>query len=172
MSPHGRPKGSYRSAQHEGTPVGASQADVSAGFEWSDDYALGHESMDDTHREFVACVDAMLRADDSALTAALDTFADHARRHFAEEDAAMQQTAYGSAGCHIDEHAAVLRSLDEVRAAFDRGHVDVVRSFAAALASWFPEHASVMDQGLARWLVQRRLGGSPMVMRPRSSVST
>jgi hemerythrin len=151
--------------------IAAQAATSAAGFEWNDDYALGHESMDDAHREFVCCVDAMLRADDGALAAALDAFADHARRHFAEEDAAMQQTAYGSAGCHIDEHAAVLKSLDEVRAAFAQGRTAVVRSFAAALANWFPEHASVMDQGLARWLVERRLGGSPVVIRPRSSVA-
>lgn len=140
-------------------------------FGWRDDYALGHDAMDDTHREFVACVDAMMRAEDTGLAAALDAFADHARRHFAEEDLAMQQTAYGSAGCHIDEHAAVLKSVDEVRAALTKGHTEVVRAFAAALADWFPEHASVMDMGLARWLVQQRLGGSPVVIRPRSAVA-
>ncbi|MDB5856648.1 MAG: hemerythrin, partial [Ramlibacter sp.] len=71
----------------------------------------------------------------------------------------------------VDEHAAVLKSVDEVRAALADGHPHVVRAFARALADWFPEHASVMDLGLARWLVQRRLGGSPVVIRPRSAVS-
>src|ERR1700712_5167837 len=108
-------------------------------FAWRDDYALGHASMDDTHREFVDCVNAMLCAEDFALAAALDAFADHAHRHFAEEDAAMRQTAYGSPGCHIDEHAAILKSLDEVRHAHAAGHVHVVRAFARALADWFPE---------------------------------
>jgi hemerythrin len=140
-------------------------------FEWQDDYAVGHASMDHTHHEFVACVDAMLRAEDDALPAALEAFADHARRHFAEEDLAMRQTAYGSAGCHIDEHAAILKSLDEVRSALESGHVHVVRAFAYALANWFPEHASVMDMGLARWLVKQKLGGSPIVIRPRAGVA-
>ena len=36
---------------------------------------------------------------------------------------------------------------------------DVVRSFAVALAEWFPEHAQVMDQGLARWLTELRTHG-------------
>ena len=141
------------------------------GFAWDDDYALGHDAMDDTHREFVACVDTLLRAEDDALAAALETFAEHARRHFGEEDLAMQQTAYGSAGCHVDEHAAVLKSIDEVRAALAQGHTAVVRAFARALADWFPEHARVMDMGLARWLVQRRLGGSPVVIKPRAAVA-
>jgi hemerythrin len=151
--------------------MSATQTARADGFEWRDDYALGHDAMDNTHREFVACVDALLHAEDNALAAALDAFADHARRHFAEEDLAMRQTAYGSAGCHVDEHAAVLKSVDEVRTALARGNTAVVRAFAHALADWFPEHARVMDMGLARWLVQRRLGGSPVVIRPRSTVA-
>ena len=151
--------------------MSAIQTATADGFEWRDDYALGHDAMDGTHREFVACVDTLLRAEDNALAAALDAFAEHARRHFAEEDLAMQQTTYGSAGCHVDEHAAVLKSVDEVRAALAQGHTEVVHAFARALADWFPEHARVMDMGLARWLVQRRLGGSPVVIRPRSAVA-
>jgi hemerythrin len=138
-----------------------------AAFAWNDDFAVGHEAMDETHHEFVHCVDAMLRADESDLSATLEAFADHARRHFGEEDQAMRETGYESAGCHVDEHSAVLDSVDEVRAALARGHTHVVRSFAHALAEWFPRHATVMDLGLARWLAQRRLGGSPVVIRRR-----
>lgn len=141
-------------------------------FAWDDAYALGHHEMDGTHREFVSCVDAMLQAVDDDQASALDMFAAHARRHFAEEDHWMAQTAYGNAGCHVDEHAAVLRSLDEVSAALAAGRHDVVRTFARALADWFPEHARVMDQGLARWLVERRLGGAPVVIRRDKAAST
>jgi hemerythrin len=83
----------------------------------------------------------------------------------------MRETAYGSAGCHIDEHAAVLRSLDEVRTMLADGRTEVVRSFARALVDWFPEHVRVMDQGLARWLVQRKLGASPVVIRRRLHIA-
>jgi len=140
-------------------------------FEWRDDYRVGQPAMDHTHREFVDCVAAMLRADDQALAPALEAFAEHAVRHFAEEDQAMRDTAYGSAGCHVDEHAAILKSVDEVRAALAQGKPQVVRAFAQALADWFPEHAQYMDLGLARWLTQRRLGGSPVVIRPRASAA-
>ncbi|MFM0336978.1 bacteriohemerythrin [Paraburkholderia fungorum] len=144
---------------------------VLPGFAWRDDYALGHHTMDETHQEFVACVHALLTTEDDDLENALEAFADHAQRHFADEDASMRDTAYGSAGCHIDEHAAVLRSLDDVRAMLVDGRTDVVRSFARALMDWFPEHVRVMDQGLARWLVQRQLGGSPVVIRRRLHVA-
>jgi hemerythrin len=112
-----------------------------------------------------------LQAEDAELARALENFAEHARRHFAEEDLAMRESAYGSAGCHVDEHAAVLKSVAEVGVALAAGHPHVVRAFARALVDWFPQHASVMDMGLARWLVQRRLGGAPVVLRPRSPVA-
>lgn len=140
-------------------------ANGAPGFAWDEAFGVGHHGMDDTHHEFVDCVDALLRASDAQQGAALEAFADHAQRHFHEEDAFMRDSAYGSAGCHVDEHAAVLKSLDEVRAALAEGRHDVVRQFAWALADWFPRHAQVMDLGLARWLNQRRLGGSPVLIQ-------
>jgi hemerythrin len=133
-------------------------------FTWSDEFAVGHVEMDMTHREFVGCVDALLRAPDDDLAHRLEAFAGHAKRHFAEEDEAMLRGAYNAGGCHIEEHAAVLKSLEEVRV---DGRPAVIRAFARALAGWFPEHARVMDLGLARWLVQQRLGGAPVLVRPR-----
>ena len=140
-------------------------------FTWNDAFEVGHDEMDATHKEFVTCVDALLRASDDQLVTRLQAFAEHAQRHFAEEDEAMRSGAYNAGGCHIDEHAAVLRSLDEVREALSQGRPAVVRAFAEALAGWFPEHARVMDQGLARWMVQHRLGGAPVLIRRRTESS-
>ena len=75
---------------------------------------------------------------------------------------------YNAGGCHVEEHAVVPKSLDEVRLALRAGRPAVVRAFAEALADWFPEHARVMDLGLARWMVQQRLGGAPILIRPRT----
>jgi len=139
----------------------------SPSFTWRDDFSINHREMDETHQEFVECVHALLTVEDTRLEQALDSFTEHAHRHFGEEDVAMRDTAYGSAGCHIDEHAAVLKSASEVREMLAKGQTHVVRAFAQALADWFPEHVRVMDQGLARWLVQRQLGGSPLVLQRR-----
>jgi hemerythrin len=137
-------------------------------FTWRDEFDVGHEDMDATHREFVSCVDALLGAPDDELPARLEALAEHTKRHFAEEDEAMRRGAYNAGGCHVQEHAAVLKSLDEVQAALRQGRPAVVRAFAEALADWFPEHARVMDLGLARWIVQRRLGGAPILIRRRA----
>ena len=133
---------------------------------WSDALLLGYGPMDASHRDFVDCVHAIQDASDAALPAALAAFARHAETHFGEEDAWMRTTAFPAAQCHIDEHAAVLRSLSEVRTALEAGaHASVARSLAKALGDWFPGHADYMDAALAHWMVRRRHGGTPVVLR-------
>jgi len=134
---------------------------------WLPEYASGLPSMDADHREFLDCVNVLLSCGDADLQAGLDAFSEHAVEHFGDEDRLMANTAYPSGGCHVDEHAAVLRSLEDVRRALLGGNTTVVRRFAAELARWFPAHAAAMDHGLARWAVQQRLGGAPVAIHRR-----
>lgn len=135
------------------------------GLTWDDGMLLGHGPMDALHREFVDLVAALQHSDDAGLPAALDRMIEHLRAHFGEEDEAMRETEFPPRDCHIDEHAAVLRSADEVRARLAAGACDAARSFTAALAEWFPGHAVHLDSALAHWLVKRRHGGKPVVFR-------
>lgn len=134
-------------------------------FDWKPDYALGFGTMDATHREFVDLVGALLACADADVPAALDRLADHLQRHFDEERDWMASTAFPSASCHLDEHAAVLKSVAEVQAVVRAGRLPVARALAAELARWFPEHTEAMDMGLAKWMVKLRLGGAPVMIR-------
>src|SRR3954465_1147058 len=84
-------------------------------FPWTDAYKLGYERMDDTHRDFVQKVNALLLADDESLLARLDDFIAHAEAHFREKAQWMNTTDFPAAQCHIDEHDAVMKSVLEVR---------------------------------------------------------
>ncbi len=139
--------------------------DDAAGFPWSDRYLLGHGAMDDTHREFVALVDALLTVPDEDLSRALEAFAHHAREHFGQEDAWMSQQDFPARECHVDEHAKVLASVGEVQQLLALGETSIVRELAQALMHWFPAHADHMDSALAGWLVERRHGARPLVWR-------
>lgn len=135
-------------------------------FTWSDRFLIGHDAMDATHREFVDIVGAMLSAPDHELGRLLDTFAEHAERHFEEERQSMLVTAFPAAQCHIDEHKAVLASVNEVRALLaEGGREPTCRALARELSRWFPAHADYMDASLAQWLVKKRTGGIPVVLR-------
>ena len=91
--------------------------------EWDDRYLVGHQAMDDTHREFVDLVNAMLRAGDGDFAAALDAFARHAEEHFASEQRLMERYGFPPRDCHVDEHERVLASVREVRSLVAAGDV-------------------------------------------------
>lgn len=133
---------------------------------WHDGYLLGYAPMDATHREFVACVAALQSADDGALAERLAAFERHALAHFAEEAEWMTKTAFPAKDCHVDEHAAVLTSVREVRRILEQGgRPAVARGLTQALADWFPGHADFMDAALSHWLSKRAHGGAPVVLR-------
>ena len=144
-----------------------STPNATAAFPWKDNYKLGYNKMDDTHRDFVDKVNALLMADDDALLARLDDFVGHADAHFGEEKQWMLSTDFPAAQCHIDEHEAVMKSVHEVRALLLAGEearrFAVTRSLAQELMNWFPGHADYLDSALAQWMVKRLYGGAPIV---------
>jgi len=126
---------------------------------------LGFGEMDATHREFVERVEALMKADDAGVAQALGALAEHLRSHFDEEREWMTNTGFPSAACHLEEHDAVLRSVDEVQSLVAMGELRVARALAFELTRWFPEHTAAMDRGLAKWMVKARLGGEPIVVQ-------
>ena len=132
---------------------------------WGDHLLMGYAPMDDIHQEFVDLIGQLETADDAQLPALLQAMEVHLQHHFAEEDQWMNSTAFPPRDCHIDEHAAVLKSVAEVREKLAQGDVAVCRSLIAALADWFPGHATHLDSALAHWLFKQRFGGKPVVIR-------
>lgn len=136
-----------------------------ATFAWHDAFLLGFGEMDATHREFVDVVQGLLNADATTMPQRVQAFIDHAHRHFGEEDTWMRETGFPAADCHIAEHAQVLASAVEVLERARAGDVATARRFAEELTRWFPGHADYLDSALAAWMVKRRHGGKPVVLR-------
>lgn len=135
-------------------------------FSWTDAFLLGFAPMDETHREFVSCVQALISADAEHVLDATKAVQAHAERHFAQEREWMESTDFPARQCHVDEHDAVLESLREVRAHLEAGgDPTVVHGLAQELVRWFPGHADYMDAALSHWMVKRRLGGKPVVLK-------
>ena len=132
---------------------------------WGDHLLMGYAPMDDIHQEFVDLISQLETTSDTQLPALLQAMEVHLQHHFAEEDQWMNSTAFPPRDCHIDEHAAVLKSVAEVREKLAQGDVAVCRSLIAALADWFPGHATHLDSALAHWLFKQRFGGKPVVIR-------
>ncbi len=137
-----------------------------ADLQWSDSLLLGFAPMDAVHEEFVTCVAALQQAQDQQLPGLLDRLIAHAHAHFGEEDRWMQQTQFPARECHINEHAAVMKSIMDVQAMLAQGDTAVCRRLADELARWFPGHADYLDAALAHWMCKQRMGGKPVVFRP------
>ena len=126
---------------------------------------LGHSAIDVSHDEFTRLVAALAEADDAATAPRFERLALHLREHFGDEDRLMRETGFPSQQCHLDEHAAVLASVEDVRRALQQGRPETARRLAHALTGWFPEHVDAMDRGLATWAFRQRTGGAPMVLQ-------
>lgn len=134
---------------------------------WGDHLLMGHGPMDELHEEFVELIALLQTAEDSELPSLLQAMQTHLQHHFAEEDQWMLSTAFPPRDCHIDEHAAVLKSVAEVRVKLAEGNVALCRDLTQALVDWFPGHATHLDSALAHWLSKQRFGGKPVVIRRR-----
>lgn len=136
---------------------------------WSDAYLLGYEPMDETHREFVDGLQAMQSCPDTEFVDRLQAFRTHCESHFGQEKSWMEETQMPGRQCHIDEHASVSKSVNEVLALLRSEpsvhHIAIGRSMAAELGRWFPAHADHMDSALSHWMCTQRFGGKPVVIR-------
>ena len=139
---------------------------------WGDELLMGPGPMDEIHDEFVQLLGQLQTADDAQLPELLQKMEVHLKHHFAEEDQWMLSTNFPPRDCHIDEHAAVLKSVDEVRTKLAEGNVTLCRDLTKALVDWFPGHATHLDSALAHWLSKQRFGGKPVVIRRNILSST
>lgn len=135
---------------------------------------LGDPSLDADHAKLAHLVEALAGASAESVLAALDALRAHAAVHFAVEDQELREMKDGNASCHLDEHAAVLKSLDEVGRIVttdpaSRDSQVLVDRLVGELRRWLPEHVQAMDAGVANFRSKRRLGGSPLMIARRSS---
>lgn len=122
---------------------------------WTEDLRLNQPQMDQTHEEFVellAVARGALDGGDSARALAnFERLLEHTVEHFAQEDRWMLATGFAPENCHTRQHATVLTLMREVvRLARDEARWEPLGVLVKELALWFPQHAQMMDAGLAQ----------------------
>jgi len=120
--------------------------------EWSDALALGEDTMDATHREYVDLLNRCGDAPDGTFLDCLDAFIAHTESHFEVENARMEATQFPPSHCHVHEHEQVLLIMKDVRGRVAGGEVYLGRVLATEMGKWFEHHAGTMDKVLAYWL--------------------
>jgi hemerythrin-like metal-binding protein len=115
--------------------------------QWSESLELNLEPMDETHKEFVDCYNAMAAAGAETLLARLDDFIRHCDEHFGQENRWMEVIKFPS--CHRAEHDRVMNVLHEVRQRLEKGDGFYVKQLIQEIPTWFENHAATMDAALA-----------------------
>jgi hemerythrin len=100
----------------------------------------------------------------------------HAAAHFDREDADLRRFKPANAQCHLDEHAAVLKSLDGVILELSSQETNrdqaesLQKELAAELLRWLPEHVTQMDGAIAKARAQHNYGGNVIKLTRRTSL--
>ena len=118
--------------------------------------------MDDTHREFIARLNALHTSSDDDFVELLDAFIGHTVEHFEQEQRWMTEINFPPAHCHTHEHEGVLGIMRDVRKMVAEGKREVGRVLTRELAPWFENHAATMDATLAFFLRCIEAGIDPM----------
>jgi hemerythrin len=113
-------------------------------------HTLNLDEMDDSHREFISQVAALIAASDAEFPPMFQSLVNHTREHFIAEGRLMREAKYPGLAIHEGEHHRALGELQQLNRSLMRGHLPLVRAFAReGLPEWFDNHVFLMDSALA-----------------------
>ncbi|MBF0220108.1 MAG: hemerythrin [Gammaproteobacteria bacterium] len=113
-------------------------------------YLLGHEEMDQTHREFVILLNRLNSASKHDFIPLFAELLAHTETHFATETDWMQAYAFAAIREHQSEHERVLGELNWFNRRVATGQMTMGRAYVRdQLPAWFQLHAQTMDSALA-----------------------
>ena len=83
--------------------------------------ALGVEPMDRYHARFVTLLEELATAGDDAFAGCFARLRHETQKHFDQEQALMEQSAYPARHEHTDEHQRILGELTQFQRRAERG---------------------------------------------------
>jgi hemerythrin len=127
---------------------------------WSEQYAVGVESIDDEHKELFAAVgkikEAMTRSAEQAETVELlQKLASATGKHFADEEALMRAAKYPGIELHVANHRRLVQKIDAFVARHKRIGAPMDEHAWSFLRDWLVYHIENDDLRLGNWLQDR-----------------
>lgn len=127
--------------------------------EWTSDFALGIDEIDEQHRTLVGMINALDArthgdSEPETMRRLLAQLSDYARDHFGLEERLM-----GGGGCspdlvgrHFAEHAYFRSVLRDLTTDFEKGRRSVTVPLIEYLVHWFLHHIVVVDRAMTHQL--------------------
>ncbi len=123
---------------------------------WNEKLDLGHEAMDHDHHLQVALVTAFTYAIEQGrprvARSLVDQLQAYSGSHFTSEELLMDSCGYVQLRLHAEEHGILLERIEETRAAFESGNVELALSAALDVRTAFAAHVVGADRTFAEHL--------------------
>jgi hemerythrin len=124
--------------------------------DWSDDYLIGIEHIDEQHKQFFAIVhrlheECLTCKGEDVVQETLDFLRDYAVNHFTGEEGFMREHEYPGVDQHAELHAAFLDKYAELMLEFNElgPSQDLAERTADLVQGWLVDHIAEADAGYA-----------------------
>lgn len=126
-------------------------------FEFTEDYKIGIEHIDDQHKhlfEIIADADELIRNEFipdkyDNIMALLDELTEYTKVHFADEEAYMKETGYEGLEAQRVAHAGFIEKLEDIEQEdFEENQQQVLLELLDFLFGWLVQHILKMDKNI------------------------
>lgn len=120
-------------------------------FNWGDDLAVGNLQVDDDHKQLIGFVNELHTATSrgegrEVVGEILSGLIKYTQEHFQREEHYMERLRYPKLDAHRRQHAALIKTVLEMRDKYERGHVTVPAQVSALLRDWLSIHIRREDK--------------------------
>ncbi len=118
---------------------------------WKAQYALGHDTIDQQHRQIVAILNRLYESirestEEDQTGPILDDLCQYADTHFAYEEAVMAEIGYPDLAAHRRRHAEWKPEAQRFRARFERDGGAVGHDIFVMVRKWWLGHIQGEDR--------------------------
>lgn len=128
-------------------------------FQWSDDYNVGIQEVDEQHKELVNMLNALHNAivnhrAKESVRRILDQLAEYTRTHFLLEESLMRVTHYSGFDIHKQQHEELIRQVQDLQAKLDSGKATITFELLHFLKGWLTHHINESDKRFGSFFAQ------------------
>lgn len=129
---------------------------------WEPRFSVGHEEIDEQHRQWIAIYnrahDRMMSADTRDLVSvgsdALKDMLDYGRYHLDFEERLMEEIAYPEISQHKAQHRHLLEKIDSLRLSIHKGEGALNSEIIKVVENWLLGHILKEDLKLKPYMVK------------------
>lgn len=128
--------------------------------EWSDDYSVGIDSIDQQHKKLVNLINQFQTALDYPTgetfeREAMDELVDYTKTHFTYEEGLMEQNGYPDFEPHKAQHKKMIDEVNKVLTEFEHDHDKAMEHALKYLRNWLINHINGTDKEYSSFLIDK-----------------